>query len=123
MKATLLLVVFVAFTAAAQDKKAGATHKRCGAGSAKKCARDETCVGEKSFKGELGVCLKQPMTCGGTQDDPDDTCPGSTYRCLPRANVTRECPLDARYCGYCVTKAVVNQIGLKKEVVDRIGLE
>jgi len=124
MKATLLVVVFAAFfafTAAAKDKKAGATPKRCGAGSGLKCASGETCVGEYSFKGEHGVCMKNPITCGSTQDHPDTTCPGSTYRCLPRANYTFECPQDVAYCGYCVPKEVVNQIGLKKAVADRIG--
>ncbi|KAK6352935.1 hypothetical protein TWF696_004930 [Orbilia brochopaga] len=114
MKAALILAVFAAFAAAIPTGGSTGKHKRCNSGN-QKCDSDETCVGEYQFKDDpRGICLPSPQKCGGGRTTPDKTCPqddGKTYRCIPRANVRRECPMDGAYCGYCVQSITVKALG------------
>ncbi|MBU8901048.1 hypothetical protein KRR26_36235 [Corallococcus sp. M34] len=113
MKATLLLVVFVAFSASAQNKTAKVTPKRCGGSSGKTCAKEEVCVGEKKFKDGLGVCVSDAFSnqCANALGS---RCPNSTDYCVedPR---NADCPPGVMDCGngLCVQKNVVDQIGVK----------
>lgn len=111
MRATYLLVVFVAFSAAAQDKQAGASTKRCGGSSGKSCKAAEVCVGVKEFKDGLGVCVP-PKSCSNFGGD---VCSNKTDHCLPDPRIA--CPPGVQDCGggLCVPKGVIEKIGLKKK--------
>ncbi|AGC45346.1 hypothetical protein MYSTI_04045 [Myxococcus stipitatus DSM 14675] len=115
MKATLFLIAFTAFTAAApqpklQPKPAAATPKRCGGASNKQCPQSAICVGEKEIKGGVGVCLANPKPCGNFFGD---VCPNKTDVCISDPRI--QCPPGAMDCGggVCLPGVWAKQFGLK----------
>ncbi|KAF3920366.1 hypothetical protein ABW20_dc0102140 [Dactylellina cionopaga] len=124
MKPTLILVLFTALTAAAPQgiietlwkrthygSQPQGQSNRCGGNSSKKCGRKEVCVGEKEFKDGMGVCIKNPKSCGNFQGD---TCPtGGKYSCLNDPRI--KCPPNVQDCGggVCVEGQWVAKFGLK----------
>ncbi|KAK6531045.1 hypothetical protein TWF281_007872 [Arthrobotrys megalospora] len=125
MKASLVLVVYAAFVAAAPPgvfdailKRASPVGtvsassgecKRCGGSARKKCSRNEVCLGEKEIPGGIGVCVKNPKPCANAWGD---SCPTGDF-CVVDPN--EDCPPDVLDCGgnLCIPKAVGERVGLK----------
>ncbi|KAK6534443.1 hypothetical protein TWF281_005769 [Arthrobotrys megalospora] len=144
MKSTLFLTIFAAIAAAAPQSTLDALIKResepefvrCGTRHRPKikpapgkplpvqpdgpanwgCPSGDTCVGEYAFK-DLpdGVCIKNPIKCGGTGAEPDKTCPkDKAYKCMPNPDQGK-CPADASFCGFCVEKEIVDELGVRRD--------